>query len=200
MEQQEIPMRARRIAVAFLIGVTIVEGIPLALGFAGNIGRLISSPQGTPLAWALALVIAGIFISLTVRRQSFIGERLFTFSLLKALAIPMAVVTGMFEEVFFRAFMMNLAMRGGWSITGQIFISAMIFGLAHGLWGLFGKDLRVAIGATVATGLLGAALAVVYVIGGRSVAPCAFAHILINLVLEPWLILAAASGKMDGGD
>jgi hypothetical protein len=147
----------------------------------------------------LALVIAGIFIALTVRRQPFIRERFFTFSLLKALAIPMALVTGTFEEVFFRAFVMNLALKGGWSVTGQIFISAMTFGLAHGVWGLFGKNLRVAIGATVATGLLGAALAVVYIVGGRSVAPCACAHILINLLLEPWLILAAAAKKMDGG-
>lgn len=199
MEQREIPVRARRIALFFLVGVTVVEGLPLVLGFAGNIWRFISGQQGTPLAWTLALVIAGIFISLTVRRQPFIRERLFTFSLLKALAIPMALMTGMFEEVFFRAFVMNLAMKSGWSIAGQIFISAMTFGLAHGVWGLFGKNLRVAIGATIATGLLGAALAFVYVVGGRSVAPCALAHILINLVLEPWLILAAAAKKMDGG-
>jgi hypothetical protein len=196
MQLREISVRAWRMAFFFLIIVTVVEGVPLVAGFAGSPRRFISGPHGTPLAWSLALAIAVVFIWLTARRHPFISEHLLTFSLLKAIAIPMALVTGIFEEVFFRSFVMNLAMKGGWGIAGQIFLSAMTFGLAHGIWGLFGRNLRVALGATVATGLLGAALAVVYVLGGRSVAPCACAHVLINLVIEPWLILAAASKKM----
>jgi CAAX protease family protein len=195
VQQQDITVRAWRITFFFLIGVTLVEGIPLVLGFAGNARRFISSSPGTPLAWILALVIAATFIWLTVRRHQFIREHLLTFSLLKALAIPMALVSGVFEEVFFRSFIMNLAIKGGWSTASQIFFSAITFGLAHGIWGLFGKNLRMAIGAIIATGLLGAALAVVYVVGGRSVAPCALAHVLINLVIEPWLILSAAANR-----
>ena len=195
MTPREIPVRARRIACFFLIGVTVVEGIPLASGFAGDARRLIGGAHATPLAWALALVIAAIFIRLSVSRHPLIREHLFTLSLLKALAIPMALVSGIFEEVFFRAFLMNLAQRGGWGGLDQVLISAVSFGLAHGVWGLFGRSVRIAAGAVVATGLLGAALAFVYLVGGRSVVPCALAHALINLVIEPWLILSAAAGK-----
>jgi len=193
--QPEITVHARRIALFFLIGVTIVEGIPLTMWLAGDPRRFIFSSLGTPLAWILALVIAAIFIGLTVRQHSFIREHLLTLSPLKAVAIPMALVSGIFEEVFFRAFIMNLALRGGWSTASQILISALTFGLAHGIWGLFSRSWRVSVGAIMATGLLGAALAVVYVVGGRSVVPCALAHILINLVIEPWLILSAAAHR-----
>lgn len=107
----------------------------------------------------------------------------------------MALISGVFKEVFFRAFLMHLAQRGGWNGLGQVLLSAVSFGLAHGVWGLFGRGVRVALGSSVATGLLGTALAFVYLVGGRSVAPCALAHVLINLVIEPWLILYAAARK-----
>lgn len=197
MPQPEITVPARRIALFFLIGVTIAEGIPLAMGFAGNPRQFIFNSPGTALAWILALLIAALFIGLTLRRHQFIREHLLIFSLLKALAIPMALVSGIFEEVFFRAFIMNLALKGGWSTASQILISALTFGLAHGIWGLFGRSWQVAVGAMMATGLLGTALAVVYVVGERSVAPCALAHVLINLAIEPWLILSAAASRWE---
>ena len=63
----------------------------------------------------------------------------------------------------------------------------------RGIWGLFGGKWRIAIGATLATGILGGLLAVVYLLAGRQIAPCIWAHLLINLAIEPWLILAAVS-------
>jgi hypothetical protein len=57
---------------------------------------------------------------------------------------------------------------------------------------------RAGVGAVTATSLLGAALAGVYVIAGRSVAPCVFAHFLLDLFVEPGLILAAVQGEMAG--
>lgn len=197
MQPQETSPRPQITASLFLVGVTVVEGVPLFMAVAHDPGRFISGLRGTPSAWALALTIAGVFIWLTARRDPFIREHLFTFSYLTALAVPMALVTGVFEELFFRGFLMNLAMKDGWGFAGQVLLSAIVFGMAHGVWGLFGRSLRVAVGAAAATGLLGAALAVVYVLGGRSVGPCALAHVLINLALEPWLILSAAAQRWD---
>jgi hypothetical protein len=204
MQRQDASPRAERIAFFFLLGVIVVEGFPLVMTFAANrvlflleLG-LTAGHRGTALAWALALVVTATFIYLSVRRNEFIASHLYTFTRLKALAIPMAVVSGIFEEAFFRRFLMDWAMRGGWSVAAQIALSAVIFGVAHGIWGLFGGSLSAAAGATIATGLLGLALAVVYVVGGRAVAPCAASHTLINLVLEPWLILVAASGSWRG--
>jgi hypothetical protein len=46
------------------------------------------------------------------------------------------------------------------------------------------------------TGVLGAALAAVYVLGGRSLAPCIAAHFLLDVAIEPGLVLAALRGEM----
>ena len=74
--------------------------------------------------------------------------------------------------------------------------SALAFGLAHGVWGAFRGSLSTAIGATIATGLLGGALAVVFVVSHRVLAPVVTAHFLINVFAEPGLVLAAVRGEM----
>ena len=51
----------------------------------------------------------------------------------------------------------------------QVLASGLLFGLAHGIWGFFG--VAAAIGATLATAMLGLALAVVYLASHRIVAP-----------------------------
>jgi hypothetical protein len=66
------------------------------------------------------------------------------------------------------------------------------------VWGIFGKSIRAAAGATIATAVLGCALAVVYLASGRNVAPCVFSHFLINALIEPGLVLAAVRGEMGG--
>jgi hypothetical protein len=80
--------------------------------------------------------------------------------------------------------------------AAQVLVSGLAFGAAHGVWGLFGRSVRAAAGAAVATGVLGAGLAIVYIASGRSLAPCVAAHFLINALVEPGLVLAAARGEM----
>jgi hypothetical protein len=78
----------------------------------------------------------------------------------------------------------------------QTLASGLAFGLAHGVWGSMARSLRTVAGATVITGVLGATLGLVYIIAGRSVAPCIAAHFLINALIEPGLVLAATRGEM----
>jgi uncharacterized protein len=59
--------------------------------------------------------------------------------------------------------------------------------------------MRAAIGATIATGVLGAAPALVYLAADRNLAPCIAAHFLINALIEPGLVLAAIRGEMARG-
>jgi membrane protease YdiL (CAAX protease family) len=59
-----------------------------------------------------------------------------------------------------------------------------------------GKSFRAALGATMATGFLGAMLGIVFLLAGRSLAPCIVAHFAINLLIEPGLVLAATRGEM----
>jgi len=69
-----------------------------------------------------------------------------------------------------------------------------------GTWrvGLMGKSIRAAVVAAIATGFLGAMLAVVFLLSGRRLAPCVVAHFAINLFAEPGLVLAATRGEMAG--
>ncbi len=159
------------------------------LGFAPHIG-------GTPLGWLLAFVVTGLYVAAAVRLPS-VRENLFRISWLKLLGIAVAISAGILEEVVFRRSIMNYMQdRHHAGIVVQIIISGLAFGLAHGVWGLMGKSLRAAIGATVATGLLGIGLAIVFVASGRNLAPCIVSHFLINLLIEPGLVLAATRGEM----
>lgn len=47
----------------------------------------------------------------------------------------------------------------------------------------------------IATTVLSALLAVLYIIGNRNILAPIVTHILINLFIEPWLMLSVVSGK-----
>jgi hypothetical protein len=115
---------------------------------------------------------------------------------LKLLAILMAVAAGILEEAFFRRMLMNHLQTEGFSATVQIILSGVAFGVAHGIWGLFGRNVTAAIGATLATGALGTALGIVYIASDRSLAACVVAHTVIDFFIEPGLVLAAIRGEM----
>jgi len=67
--------------------------------------------------------------------------------------------------------------------------------LARGVWGLIRGSIRASTGAIAATSVLGFMLAVVYVVSHRIPALCIVSHFLINLFIEPGLVLAAV-GEM----
>jgi membrane protease YdiL (CAAX protease family) len=81
-------------------------------------------------------------------------------------------------------------------VAVQVVTSGALFGFVHGIWGLFGRSVRAAAWPMAITGVLGAALAAVYVLGGRSLAPCIAAHFLLDVAIEPGLVLAALRGEM----
>lgn len=197
--------RATRIVWAFLIGVIAIEGWLTYASFKGH-GDLLQTaahytltPPGTALAWLCAAGITILYIAYAAANSAVIRQHLLRparwrpFIAICIVAVPMALISGFFEEAFFRKFLMDVALRHGQSAAMQVVLSAVAFGFVHAIWGIASGNLRGAIGSMLATGLLGAGLAVVYLIGGRSVAPCMAAHTVINLLLEPWLIITAAT-------
>lgn len=60
------------------------------------------------------------------------------------------------------------------------------WGAVHAVWGV--KSWSAGLIAALSTTLLGAALGVVYLAGGRSLAPCVVANTLITALIEPGLI------------
>jgi membrane protease YdiL (CAAX protease family) len=165
-------------------GWRFIRYLGFAPGMAGNLS-----------GWIAALLATVIFVALALRLPS-VRENLFRPSLLKLLAIALAIAAGILEEVMFRRWTMNWLMAHGYGAIIQVLGAGLLFGAIHGIWGLMGKSFRAALGATIATGFLGIMLAIVFLLAGRSLAPCIVAHFLTNLLIEPGLVLAATRGEM----
>ncbi len=189
--------RPIRKSFIILMAILIVEAIPFGFvlrGAApGGLTRLYGFQPAIWPAWLATAAVTLAYILYAVRALPLIGQRFFDLHWLKLLAIPFAIVTGTMEELWFRRLLMEWLAAHGSGAVLQVLASAAIFGLAHGIWGLFGGKWRIAVGAAAATGILGGLLAIVYLIAGRQIAPCIWAHLLINLAIEPWLVLAAVS-------
>ncbi len=154
--------------------------------------------SGTLAGWVAAMLVFMLFVGFSLRLPS-VRENLFRPSWLKLLAVAVAIGAGILEEVVFRRWTMNWLLAQGFGPVLQILGSGLLFGAAHAIWGLMGKSMRAAGGAMLATSLLGAMLGVVFILSGRSVTTCIAAHFLINLLIEPGLVLAATRGEMARG-
>jgi len=188
---------------AWILGTaTLIMFSPLAMVLAGysipmfqNLG-FERETIAAPIAWILATIIAIAYVLYTIRAIPFVDCMQREISLFKLLGIISAVVGGIVEEVFFRRWIMDMFMSGGFNPILQVLISGIAFGLAHTSWTLLTKrDFKVALPAILSTSILGIFLAILYLAGERNLGPCIFAHVLINVVIEPWLMLSAISGK-----
>lgn len=108
---------------------------------------------------------------MSARRLPSVRKHLVRPSFLKLLALAVAIAAGILEEVMFRRWTMNWLMAHEQGAIVQVLGSGLFFGAAHGIWGLMGKSIRVAIGATVATGLLGVLLALVFLLAAVALLP-----------------------------
>lgn len=112
-----------------------------------------------------------------------------------AIALGIGISAGICEEVVFRGFLMGQARDGGahWSV--QVALSALLFGLAHAGWAAMGGhfDPAKVLGPVVATAILGLMLAITYLAGRRSLTPVIAAHGVIDVLIEPWLLLYAVT-------
>lgn len=147
-----------------------------------------------PMWFFTAFIVIG-YISYTMSAIPLVKSNLFTFSWLKLIGIWAAIVSGIVEEVVFRHLLMEYVLSIGFSNLSQVIISGIAFGIAHGAWVLLRGEMKIALPAILSTTILGCLLAMLYIYNGRSTFAPIVAHILINMVIEPWLMLAAISGK-----
>jgi membrane protease YdiL (CAAX protease family) len=148
-----------------------------------------------PFSWLLSLIVSVSYVFYTFRAIPFVQKMQREISFLKFIGIVSAFASGLLEEIVFRRWLMDFAMNLGYGVAIQMILSGLIFGLAHSLWFLFKSEIRFAIPAMLSTSVLGFGLALVYVTGDRNIGPCIAAHVLINLVIEPWLMLSSVSGE-----
>ncbi|MGD0339017.1 MAG: CPBP family intramembrane glutamic endopeptidase [Bacteroidota bacterium] len=184
-----------------LAAASIIMFSPLAMVLIGynipvlqNLG--FARDSFAPLTiWVLAIIVAVGYIVYTFRVIPFVASMQREISLFKLLGIVSAVVGGIVEEAVFRRWLMDSLMYGGFGPVIQIVSSGVLFGMAHAAWLLARREFKFAIPAMSSTAVLGALLAAIYLLGGRNLGPCIFAHVLINIVIEPWLMLSSVSGK-----
>ncbi len=164
-------------------------------GFLRNLG-FVSGPQGTVLAWCLGLVVAAIYSVYAVRNIPLVREHWRAVSAFKVLGILVAVSAAVVEEAFFRRVIMDELLGADWPAVVQVVASGLTFGLAHGIWGIMTGRISVGVGTMVATGTLGTALGIVYVVGDRSLAPVIVSHFIVTATIQPGITFAAFTGQM----
>ncbi|HUF17494.1 MAG TPA: CPBP family intramembrane glutamic endopeptidase [Thermoanaerobaculia bacterium] len=164
-------------------------------GFLRDLGFL-SGPAGTPLAWILALAVAFAYATYTVRNNPLVREHWRALSAAKLLGVTAAVGAAVVEEAFFRRVIMDAVLSAGGGSLVQVVVSGLVFGLAHGVYGIVTGRLAVGLGVMIATGTVGIALGAVYVIGERSLAPVIVSHFIITATIQPGIMYAAFSGQM----
>jgi len=142
------------------------------------------------------LVVAVFYAAYAVRNIPLVREHWRAVSFFKLLGILVAVAAALVEEAFFRRLLMDALMRAGWPAVVQVVASGLVFGLAHGIWGIMTGRVSVAIGTMIATGTLGTVLALVYVVADRSLAPVIVAHFIVTATIQPGITFAAFSGQM----
>ena len=166
-------------------GVAVIElGGLLAIRSRGPIrGLRRASPR---YAFALAGVIAAGYIGLTLLGNPMVRASIGMVTPLKFAAILAALVAGVFEETLFRGVLMDRLAAAGRSSGLQVLVSGLVFGCLH-FYSFAG--LPAALMAQAATTVLGWALAALYLASKRSLWPCIIAHVLIDGILEPSLLL-----------
>ena len=78
----------------------------------------------------------------------------------------------------------------------EVIASGVLFGVAHAGWGGFTAKVNwsATAGVVASTAVLGALYAIAYLASRRSLMPVTFGHLVMDVLLEPWLVLAALSG------
>lgn len=103
---------------------------------------------------------------------------------------------GTLEELLFRGALVAALARRGLKTPSQLLLSSAAFGLAHAGWSLLTGNLALGAFAVLGTALFGALFGAVYLAAGRRLLPAVVLHASINLLIEPWLVLAALEGEL----
>lgn len=176
---------------AFMTFFLVIWHVNNPRGFVSSIG-INKTALGIPCAWVMAICVALGYITYTARVIPFVRKHIFKFNgLFKYVGIYAAFTGSVVEELVFRKMLMDCLDTNGISVVLQILVSGLAFGLVHLSWLLFGWDKRMGLDAAISTLVLGLLLAMVYIVAERNVLPAIVSHFLIDLFLEPWLILNA---------
>ncbi len=134
----------------------------------------------TTLAGVVLGVIFALGYAAFTLSNPLIGANAREISLFKLAGILVGLVGAFVEECVFRGYLMTELEQIGVSNLTQVIVSGATFAIVHIGFSPVG---------VVFTFVMGVVMALSYVLGKRSLTPCLVSHSLINVVIEPWLLL-----------
>src|SRR5699024_7649631 len=195
-----------RITGLFLGIPSLVLTVHVFFWYLGNPQQFIEHRLGissdafnNPTVWIFTFIIVIGYVMYTAEAVPFVREHLFTFSWLKVIGIWAALIFSILDEILFRQILMYWLLSLDYSINVKIISLIINFCLEICFLNFLKREFKISFPVIMLTKVFGGLLAILYLIAYRNILAPIVAHILINLFIEPWLILSAVSGKWNSG-
>lgn len=147
--------------------------------------------KAPPRGWVIAGIIVAIEIGTLVLFFLPDPAVLFQISLFSLITAAISALDGVTQEVVFRGYLLRRLNAVGFGKGFQIFMSGLAFGALHFNYGGAGSGTMEQMIPALGTFGLGAALAFACQESDYKILPVVAAHVLIILILQPWLALAS---------
>ncbi len=150
--------------------------------------------RGTVVAYIAAVVLALLYATGTLATPAVLSH-MAEGSALKLWGVICTLVAAGVEETIFRGFVMSELQAIGAPAGMQILLSGLNYAVAR-YWVTLAYgplNLLFPLPTLLVTTIFGMFLGGVYLLGRRSLLPPVLAHGLINLLVEPWVIMASIS-------
>ena len=157
---------------------------PRELAEAFGATRRSSTSEGWLIALAIVAVEAGVMFGLILD----VGRQALLPSAVNLTGSIAPLLDGVTQEIFFRGYLILRLRRGGHGLFVQLLVSSLAFAAIH--IGYVGEGWSQALPPLLGTLGLGAALGWAFIRGGHSLRPPILAHMLILVLVQPWLAMA----------
>jgi hypothetical protein len=147
-----------------------------------------SVAPSTRQAWIIAGIATAIHIGTALLVFLPQPQRVWELSGLNAILSAVPAADGWSQEVLFRGYVLFRLARTGVPAMAQILISGILFAAIH--FGYAGDTASAFLAPLVGTFMLGCFYAAAVQRGGGSLKPVIICHMLIIVILQPWLALA----------
>lgn len=147
-----------------------------------------SLAASTRKAWAIAAIATAIHIGTAILVFLPQPERVWELSGLNLILSTVPAADGWSQEVLFRGYVLSRLARAGVPAIAQIILSGSLFAAIH--FGYAGQTAWDILSPLVGTFMLGCFYAWAVQSGRGSLTPVICFHMLIIVILQPWLALA----------
>ena len=177
----------------FLVGASVQVLLVLLAAYVfgrKDLRRAIAASiaASTRKGWTIASIATAIHVSTAMLLFLPQPERIWELSDLNLILSTVPAADGWSQEVLFRGYVIFRLARSGVSPVSQILLSGGLFAAIH--LGYSGETVWTFLSPLIGTFILGCFYAWAVRSGGGSLRPVIVCHMLIIVILQPWLALA----------